>query len=297
MRIPEQFELDYYRKRYLDLKKKNDDELKSHFFHYGIAEGRAGNRLTNRDDFIALCIDNHKKILEIGPYASPLFKKNSASRIQEITYDYADYLDQDSLIDRAKFENLPYKNIPHIKYVLSEIELESINENYEAVISSHCIEHQPDLIRHLIQVEKLLSHKKGRYFLMIPDKRFCFDKPIAESPIASIIEAYENKVKKHSLKSLIEHRALTDHNDAAKHWSEKSHDQKKIDAKKIRLAIDEFNEKNNKYIDVHAWQFTPKSFEEIILLLNELKYINLIVEAIYPTRNGGNEFWAILKNN
>jgi hypothetical protein len=40
-------------------------------------------------------------------------------------------------------------------------------------ISSHCIEHQPDLIGHLIGVARLLS-TNGLYFLTILDKRSVF---------------------------------------------------------------------------------------------------------------------------
>ena len=87
---------------------------------------------------------------------------------------------------------------------------------------------------------------------------------------------------------------LTTHNDALKHWKEQSSIPIPLDILKLKNAIAEFTSSGDRYIDVHAWQFTPDSFLQIIDTLNQLELIHLKIEAIYETRHGSNEFWAIL---
>jgi hypothetical protein len=289
MNLPEEFELDTYKIIHNDLHKMSDDELQTHYEKYGRLEGRRANRLVSRQDFSSL-ITKDMRTLEIGPFNDPV--------VSGANVVFADYLSQKELIARAKEVGRDYARTPSIKYVLSKSGLENINEDYDVVVSSHCIEHQPDIILHLVQVQRLIEARDGRYFLFIPDKRYCFDKHLSESTIADVINAHEDKKKTHSLKSVIEHRALTTHNDPNKHWLEgEVSTRHQIDFGKIKSAIAEWRASNNQYIDVHAWYFTPDSFAEIISLLNSLAYIDLKIERIYPTRNGSLEFWAILKTD
>jgi hypothetical protein len=51
----------------------------------------------------------------------------------------------------------------------------------------------------------------------------------------------------------------------------------------------------NHYIDVHSMQFTPESFQKNIELLFSMKYIDLKIEGLYPTRKNDVEFIVILK--
>ena len=148
--------------------------------------------------------------------------------------------------------------------------------------SSHCIEHQPDFINHLKDVEKILK-VGGYYFIIIPDKRFCFDYFLSESSLASIIEANFMEHRKHTLKSVIEHRCLTTSNDTLKYWKNEKEFKKnlsnRLNIKTLSDAIKEF--KINPNVDVHAWQFTPNSFVEIINKLVKLEYIKFKIEKVY----------------
>jgi hypothetical protein len=287
MNLPSEFELDTYKSIHKDLEKMSDDELHNHYENFGRFEGRRANQLVSRQDFIAL-ITKHMRILEIGPFNDPLASGPNV--------DFADYLDQEALIARAKEIGRDYTRTPSIKYVLSDSGLEKIKEDYDAVVSSHCIEHQPDIVLHIAQVQRLIEARNGRYFLFIPDKRYSFDRYLAESTIAEVIDAHEDRKKIHSLKSVIEHRALTTHNDPKKHWLENDiRTRHHIDFGKVKTAVAEWRASKGQYIDVHAWYFTPESFKEMVSLLNNLDYINLRVERLYPTRSGSLEFWTILK--
>ena len=100
------------------------------------------------------------------------------------------------------------------------------------------------------------------------------------------------KRTKHSLKSVIEHRALTTHNNPLKHWLGIHGDLNNISTR-VKNAIEEF--KSNKYIDVHQWYFTPKSFSENLLLLQQLSYIDFRVNKLYRTKFKRLEFYVELE--
>ncbi len=162
------------------------------------------------------------------------------------------------------------------------------------ILSSYCIEHQTNLIKHLDNVGKRLN-PGGFYFLLIPDKRYCFDHFIPASNLAQIIEAYVENRTLHSLRSVIEHRALTTHNESKKHWQGEHGTLYSSIKERVECALAEHKEAQGNYIDVHAWYFIPDSFKKIIHALNELSYIQFSTERVYPTLYGNNEFWVILK--
>lgn len=282
-KLPNEFDLNLYRSLYQDLYILSDDALSYHYRNHGRAEGRQSCYVSDLSDFIALIPKNAPSI-EIGCFDNP---KLIGENVR-----YADWLNQNELIDRAKLLNRNPSGVPNIDYVLSEVDLGNIAEKFEVVFSCHVIEHQPDLIKHLVNVENLIENG-DRYFLVIPDKRYCFDRFISESTIADVLSAHYEKRSRHTLKSIIEHRAMTTHNDCVSHWNTPNLSSPDISLANIKNAISEYKEQD--YVDVHAWQFTPESFAKIIQLLNELGFISLHLERLYPTLRNQIEFFAVLK--
>lgn len=184
-------------------------------------------------------------------------------------------------------------DIPYIHFVTKNIG--EINEKFDLVVSSHLIEHQTNFIKHLQDIEKILNND-GYYLLIIPDKRYCFDHYIETTSLAEILNSYFLDNKLHTMKSVIEHRCYTTHNDCVKHWNGE-HGTLNIDTQKINLAIKEYENsiKNNIYIDVHSLQFTPQTFKEIIQKLKELTLINLVVHKLYCTLKNNIEFIVVLQ--
>src|SRR5579872_180659 len=154
--------------------KLNALDLKKHFEIHGKKEGRISNSIQSRTNFIEL-IPKDAATLEIGPFYNPVAKGKNVK--------YFDVLNQSDLTARAKSIGTPYENIPKIDFVDPQGDLSVISEQFDVVVSCHCIEHQPDLIDHLQKVEKLLN-PGGFYFIIIPDKRYCFDHFIPETTIA-----------------------------------------------------------------------------------------------------------------
>lgn len=278
-------DLDFYRKQYPDLACLNDQEARHHYVSYGIREGRLARPDGVREGFIAL-VPRDKSVLEIGPFASPAVRGKNVR--------YADVLTTEQLRARAVEIGLDPSGCPEIHYPLPTLDLGAISERFTAIVSSHNIEHQPDLIRHLQAVERLL-HPGGRYFLLVPDKRYCFDHFLPETTIADILTAYMRKPKVHDIGSIIEHWALTTHNDSDRHWRG-DHGRPHIETtlEPLRRAISKYESNPEHYVDVHAWQFIPESFDRLLSLIAELGYTRLRPQVVYPTVHGRNEFCAML---
>lgn len=276
-----------YKETYGDLAHLSDEDAFIHFDRQGRPEGRISSKAGSRESFLTL-IQGAQSILEIGPFCAPVVSGNKVR--------YFDVLSSEKLVKRAKEIGYPIRNVPEIHFVSEKGDLGIVDERFDAVISSHCIEHQPDLVAHLQSVARILV-SSGFYYLIIPNKLYCFDHCLAESTIAQVIQAHEEKRKVHTLSSLIEHRALTTHNDVVRHWQGDHVDNGYSEsiAQRTKLAVEEYVRANGSYIDVHAWQFTPRSFRKVIKDLYDLGLTSLKPIRVYETPWGRNEFTAILQ--
>lgn len=235
-------------------------------------------------------VGSNQSVLEIGPFCRPF--------VQGDNVDYFDVLDKEGLEARAQQVGYPFTSAPVIRYVSSNGDLSIVDKTYSAFVSSHCIEHQPDLVYHLTEVFERLENG-GAYYVLVPDKRYCFDHFIAPSTIADIVDAYSTKRRIHSLRSVIEHRALTTHNDCKRHWSGDHADPGYAESifARTQAAQAEFAAADGGYIDVHAWQFTPVSFAHILKQLFDLSLTRFRVEQVTETPRDRNEFTAILRKS
>ena len=233
-------------------------------------------------------ISRSRPLLEIGPAVRPALRGSNVK--------YFDITDSEGLIARAKQELLSPDQCPDVVHFVSPTgDLSVIDENFDALFSSHCIEHQADLIGHLRGALNILN-KGGLYYLIIPDKRYCFDASLPESSVEDVIAAYVEKRQVHTLKSVIEHVALTTHNDPVAHWNGQSEDPNDhLKSQRMTAALERFASSNGGYIDVHAWQFTPASFRAIISTLQDRGMIPFKALRVYDTAHNRNEFCAVLR--
>ncbi len=158
--------------------------------------------------------------------------------------------------------------------------------------SSHAIEHQPDLIKHLIEVDRLLA-PGGAYFVICPDKRYCFDHDIPGSTIGEVLEAHLTHRQTHRIADFIDAMSMSSHNDPARHWAGDS-PAVRVSTPLVAQALDQIEKARGGYIDRHAWRMTPDSFREILEALYQLGKSPLRPLRIYDTAKGQNEFFAVL---
>lgn len=282
--LPQEFSADTLRARHPDLQPFDDAALRVHFETHGRSEGRIAAEASLRENLIGL-IDPGLKILEIGPFCQPVFVGP--------TVRYLDVLDAEGLRKRAAETGLDASRCPteiHYTRGLSE----AAGEGFDIIFSSHNIEHQPDLIGHLNEAAAALS-TTGLYVLLIPDKRYCFDHFLPETTVAEIIEAHLQKRSVHAPRHVIEHIALTCHNDTVAHW--KGEHGTRPDGTDGRLpgAIARISAAGDDYIDVHAWKFSPAILRNVMSVLSGSGLVSMEVARIYDTPWGRNEFGVVLQ--
>lgn len=288
--IGSEFDLDYYRETNPELRGLPIEVVAKHMFIYGGGYGKPLSQFSFPEtliNFINKCIHDQRLLaLEIGPFDNPLLRGESVR--------YFDVLDSESLKERAARHKRPFGNVPEkIHFVEPNGDLSICpKESFDIVFSSHCIEHQPDFIRHLQKVSRLLKDG-GVYVLKVPDKRYMFDHFIAETNVAEVINAYENKERVHTFQSLVEHRMLITHNDGIRHWLG-DHGNDNFSKKCFDDVLTEFKNSKGNYIDVHKWQFTPQSFRNLVNRLNVLGFTDFVPYRVFDTLWGSIEFTAIL---
>jgi hypothetical protein len=279
------FDASFYTTHNSDLAGFSAEQARDHYIAHGFQEGRASCAEALREYFVDL-IPKHEPVLEIGPFDTPVVRGNNVK--------YADVLSTDELRARAAVHGRNPETCPTIHYPIGGFLLDSIPEKFSAIVSSHTIEHQPDLVRHLQAVERRLL-PDGKYFVIIPDKRYCFDHFISESTIADVMTAYFRELKVHDVGSIIEHRSLVTHNDPSLHWAGQ-HGRPVIEGglAGVKAAIAEYEANPDAYIDVHAWQFTSAGFGTLIANLADLGYTKLRPINVFHTPRPRLEFCAIL---
>jgi len=226
--------------------------------------------------------------VEIGALFSPMIRR-SDGRVM-----YIDHADRDALI--RHYANDPHVDINAIVDVdavwgdrsLSEL----VNEKAGCVVASHVIEHVPNLIGWLREVNSILV-QSGELRLIIPDKRFSFDFLRVESRLEDL--AYADLV---DAKRPLPHRVLeyivnvvkVDCRDA---WSrdltnvelERHHDLRHA-LSCARQAMD------GSYHDIHCWVFTPSSFAKLMAELCESGLVEFECSMFHDTEPFTDEFFA-----
>lgn len=234
--------------------------------------------------------DTNELILEVGPYHSPVVRGDNVR--------YFDIFSTKELKQRASQDRNPKvtpDTVPDIHYHDPNGDLSTIPDKFDIIFSSHCLEHQPDLIGHLNQVYGLLN-PGGQYFICAPDKRYCFDHYRPTSTLGEVVEAHSEKRTRHSLKSLIDQSAYTTHNDATRHHKGDHLDATRtlLLAGQAKAALNRSREAGSVYRDCHAWLFTPLTFSEIIEAAVAIDLLQLRPLLVCETPVGSVEFTALL---
>ena len=283
--FPPEFDPAFYRQAHADLAGFDDTWLRGHYDRHGRAEGRIASAGAGRSAFVPL-FRGHRPALEIGPFNKPVLTGAGVR--------YFDVMDRAALIARASEIGQAADKVPYIDFVSPTADLSVVTGKFALVLSSHAIEHQPDLIDHLTKVAAMLA-PGGVYAVIVPDCRYCFDHYLPPSHAGAVIEAHMERRTLHSLSSVIEHRALTTHNDTARHWAgDHGATPPRGGAGQVVAAIAEWQASAGRYLDVHAWQFTPDSFRHLMGLLHATGHSPLRPLRVYDTNFGANEFCAIL---
>lgn len=249
-----------------------------------------------RDEFVDL-IPKQAKVLEIGPYNSPSIKKINYPNLKYMDMFTSEQIREDQ--DRYTHTT----EIPDIDIIVDPFARPTFNTDlkFDFIFSAHNIEHYPDIIHHLNEMASLASGYHSKYYLAVPDKRYCFDCYQHESDFTDMIAAHLDGVRTHSVSSYLRHLVFATHNNIYGHWmGDHGEDPRKIPvsinyATELRKKLDSSRDlKNHKFADIHAWYFTSQSFMHNINMLNAMGFQPWRVDAVTPPQYMTPEFYAVM---
>lgn len=240
---------------------------------------------TTRQEFAA-AIPREGAVLEIGPFDVP--------QMTGANVRYFDVLDQEGLRRRAEQEGRNAAGCPVMDYVSPTGDLSIINETFDTVFSSHVIEHQYRLVQHFIDVGRVLK-PGGAYFMMVPDKRYCFDHFMDETKLSDVMDAEVNGPQRQVERAIHDVHSRLAHNDSVMHWTGR-HGKRLSDPSWSTEIADEVigRTRAGEYRDVHVSHFTPGGFRRIVRSLHAEGRIPLRLARVHDTRFGQLEFFATL---
>ena len=243
-----------------------------------------------RKKWVLAAIDRNGVGIEIGPSHDPIAPKRDGFKVHVI-----DHASRAELMGKYKEHPISLDLIEEVDFIWrgqSYADLTGNPKHYDWIIASHLIEHTPDLIAFLASCESVLKDT-GVLCLVIPDKRFCFDRFRPITGLARILDAHFSGSRIHSAGAAVEYFMNVAGKDHQLAWDKDSTGDYVFlhSAQYARSMISEVQEKGS-YLDIHNWCFVPHSFRLLINDLYALGYTRLREVGFHTTQ--GNEFYVTL---
>ncbi len=233
--------------------------------------------------------------LEIGPSFNPIAPRSAGFDVRIL--DHADRADligkyrevglSDAELDRIEEVDFVWRSGPIHQAVTT-------GERFSYIVAAHVIEHVTDIVALLDAAERLLA-PEGQLSLIVPDKRFCFDRMRPVTTAGQVVEAHLDPELFHGPAPFIDTHLYTVRRFATGNtWDVHSGTDLAIPPcgwETVRDTISRVHQAEE-YIDIHRWVFTPASLELLIRDLRALGYTNMDIVEITPTDSF--EFFARL---
>jgi SAM-dependent methyltransferase len=249
----------------------------------------------DRLSIVRYFLKREQRGLEIGASFSPIAPKSDGWNVETI-----DHATREALIEKFLPHGVDVSKIEDVDWVwcgqpIDVLLGESRWGTYDYCIASHVIEHIPDLLEFLNNLERLLR-PQGVLSLVIPDKRHCFDffKPLTST--ADVLYAHERKLQRHTKKTAFEEIAYATARAGLHIWDERHAGSLSL-IHTLDQAMEHFrncDESNTSaYTDYHCSFFVPASFE---LLIEELAALGLTrFQIVKQFPGSGCEFYVALR--
>ena len=250
--------------------------------------------LSSREEKVLHYLERAGLGLEIGPSHNPIAPKRRGFNVHILDHLSAEGLRQ-KYADHARF-GVRIENIEEVDFVWNGEDLRDLigrTACYDWIISSHVIEHIPDVITHLQQCEALLK-PTGRMSLVIPDMRYCFDALGSINTTGDFLDAFEQGRKRPTPGAIFDHFASACQRNQKITWdaSEPLQSMALMHDLDDAKALWQRARTGEEYIDTHCWRFTPASFQLLISDLQALGLLQLQIVGFFET--SGCEFYATL---
>lgn len=251
----------------------------------------------SRPEFCSL-IPLGAKMLEIGPYAKPVYRR------PEFDVYYADMYSIEQIRENVTLFGHDGSAMPEtIHIVMDPLARPTFTTDlkFDYIFSSHNIEHIPDPINHLQEMATVAASKNTLYLLAVPDKRYCFDHYQTLTYFTDMIAANRRQAKTNTFEAVLRNKVFMTHNDSPRHWNN-DHDVNPYlfpttdqFLEHVKKCITEAEPADTQYVDTHNWVHVPGSFYYNIDVLSRLDYIPWKILSVFETAQNSNEFYAILQ--
>lgn len=244
-----------------------------------------------RRRFIARNVDvSATRFLEIGAMDSPTFVNAG------VDVSFLDWFSRDELLERHG-EN-PRRNperIVEVDHVVKSPRFsEEIDERFDAVIANHVLEHVPDAITWLQQLQAV-TKPAGSLFLAIPDRNYTFDYLRPESTFVDLLRAHDLRLERADyyqvLSSLLYHRPIR----AKEAWAGELEDKLARARFSVPDAIERARTMSQSYSGIHCHVFARGSFERLCGDLTESGLVEWAIGDIDDVQPDHNEFHVMLR--
>ena len=236
-------------------------------------------------------------LLEIAPLHSPLLPPDYRG------YRSVDVADRVGLLEKYKGHGLNESMIREPSYIWAGEHYKELvgSETFDLVVASHVLEHVPDLVGFLNDIEEILS-PSGELRVIFPDHRYCFDWSRQPSRLSDIIAATIEKRKKPTLADVYDYFALVHtggvRNNPAEHWQTAEREQRRVvtpDDRWHKEAMAKASSSVENYVDIHVWRFEPNIFYRYMSFLSHSGLINLELVNVVPTQPNNFEIFATFR--
>ncbi len=229
--------------------------------------------------------------VEIGALCRPLVKRHDGRVI------YVDHADTEALKSKYKSDpGVSVDDIVDVDVVWGPVPLEQcLAEKVDYVIASHVVEHVPDLISWLEELRSILK-QEGELRLIVPDRRFTFDRLRRETVLTDVVYARSVRAKCPCPHIVLDYVANVAKVDGGKVWEGGVDDASLERHHSLQHAINCAMQANSGiYHDVHCWVFTPKSFALLFSELTAHELIEFECVSFHDTERGSIEFFVNLR--
>ena len=232
--------------------------------------------------------------LEIGPCHNAVAPKH-----QGFNVDIVDHLSQEGLVEKyGDHSSVDVSKIEPVDFVWeggSYADLTGKRNYYDWVIASHVVEHVPDLVQFINSCDEVLKDD-GVLSLVIPDKRFCFDRFRAISSLDKAIDSHHQALDAPSAGSVLEAQLNSVTLGGRIDW-EPGYEGSYDFISDVEASAGFINKRlvDGEYVDVHQWCFVPSSLRLMLADLQALGLISLRETSFQPT--SGCEFFITLSRS
>lgn len=254
-------------------------------------------------------VDRTEPVIEIGPYFTPLLPKREGWNALSLDVFDAETLRQRAAVDpeipAASIANIEEVDLLGPAHLIAEMVAgKGLTGRVGAIVSSHNLEHMPDLVGFLQGAAAVLK-PGGMLSMAIPDKRACFDFFRPVTTLSALLAAHADRRPMPTPEQIFDNTADRAHfrmpgGEVMSGFWNLAVARQVTPARRLEEAHRAWLERRDeppgerRYVDAHCWVFTPSSFALLINDLSFLGYHPFRIRRVVPT--SGSEFYAHLEN-